>query len=100
MRVVPRRFEAEVNHPEDRIPILATGDEYEEESPILGTIFSSVTDPKVENDVFQYAKAHNGVIDVSETSSSLGIPQDDVEHSVLRLVAQGKIKSPNSELSR
>jgi division protein CdvB (Snf7/Vps24/ESCRT-III family) len=100
LHVVPSRFEAEVNTIEDRIPILATGDdEYEEESPILGTIFSTVSDPKVENDVLKYASDHNGVINVSETSSTLGIPQDEVEQSMIRLVAQGKVKS-GSESSR
>ena len=37
--------------------------------------------------------AHNGVIDISETSMNLGIPQDEVEHSMIRLVAAGKVKS-------
>jgi division protein CdvB (Snf7/Vps24/ESCRT-III family) len=100
LRVMPSRFEADVNLVEDRIPILATGDDYEEESPILGTIFSTVADPKVENDVLRYATAHNGVIDVSETSANLGIPQDEVEQSMIRLVAQGKVKSQRSESSR
>jgi siroheme synthase len=59
-----------------------------------------VADPKVENDVLRYATAHNGVIDVSETSANLGIPQDEVEQSMIRLVAQGKVKSQRSESSR
>ena len=100
LRVMPSRFESEVSHSDDRIPILATGDDFEEEeSPILGTLFSSRTDPKVESEVLRYATAHNGVIDVTETSSRLGIPQDEVELSTIRLVAQGKVRS-GSESSR
>lgn len=101
LHVMPSRYEAEINQVEGRIPILATGEEYEgeEESPVLGTLFARKTDPKVENEVLRYAKDHNGVIDVTETSTNLGIPQDEVEVSMLRLVAQGKVKS-RSESSR
>ncbi len=99
LHVLPSRYEAEVNQVDDRIPILATGDEYEEENPVLGTIFASRTDPKVENEVLRYASAHNGVIDVTETSVNLGIPQEEVESSMIRLVAEGKVKS-RSESSR
>lgn len=101
LHAMPGKFAADVSIVEDRIPILATGDEdEEEESPILGTIFSRRADPKVENEVLNYATAHNGVIDASETSTRLGIPQDEVEQSMIRLVAQGKVKSQRSESSR
>ncbi|MDA4136162.1 MAG: hypothetical protein OK449_04070 [Thaumarchaeota archaeon] len=101
LHVMPSKFATDVHMVEDRIPILATGEEDgEEESPILGTIFSRRADPKVENEVLTYATAHNGVIDVSETSTHLGIPQDEVEQSMIRLVAQGKVKSQRSESSR
>ena len=99
LHVLPSRYEAEVSQVDDRIPVLATGDDYEEESPVLGTIFASRADPKVENEVLRYATAHNGVIDVSETSVNLGIPQEEVESSMIRLVAEGKVKS-RSESSR
>ncbi len=99
LHVMPSRFEADINGVEDRVPVLATGDDYEEESPILGTIFSSRVDQQVETEVLTYANAHNGVIDVSETSTSLGIPQDEVEMSMIRLVAEGKVKQ-RSESSR
>jgi len=100
LHVMPSKFKADLSVVEDRIPILATGDDYEEESPVLGTLFSNRTDPKVENEVLSYATAHNGIIDVSETSIRLGIPQDEVEQSMIRLVAQGKVKTQRSESSR
>ncbi|MGA2665144.1 MAG: hypothetical protein ABSF83_09390 [Nitrososphaerales archaeon] len=100
LHVMPGRYEAEIHQtetgeegPEDRIPILATGDDEEEGSVVLGTIFGPPTDPKVEGEVLNYATTHEGVIDISETSVSLGIPQDEVEHTMIRLVAAGKIKS-------
>jgi division protein CdvB (Snf7/Vps24/ESCRT-III family) len=97
--LMPSRYEAEIEEVEGRIPVLATGDDLEEESPILGTLFSSRVDPKVEKEVLTYANAHDGVVDVSETSSNLGIPQDEVELSAIRLVAEGKVK-PRSESLR
>ncbi len=99
MEVMPSALDEDISQVDDRVPILATGDDYEEESPVLGTIFSSRVDPHVETQVLKYAKDHNGVIDVSETSNSLGIPMDEVELSMLHLVAQEKVKS-GSESSR
>jgi division protein CdvB (Snf7/Vps24/ESCRT-III family) len=101
LNVVPSMFEQEMRQSEDRIPILTTGDDYEEEeSPTLGTIFTRASDPRVESEVLKYASSHDGVVDVSETSSTLGIPLDEVEQSTIRLVAQGKVKSQKSEPSR
>jgi division protein CdvB (Snf7/Vps24/ESCRT-III family) len=95
LHIVPSAFEAEVSGVEDRVPVLATGDDFDEEdeSPVLGTIFANRPDSKVESQVLKYAAEHNGVIDVSETSINLGIPQPEVELSTIRLVAQGKVKS-------
>ena len=104
LHVMPGRYEAEIHQSQageaaeeammdDRIPILATGDDEEEGSVVLGTIFGPPADPKVEGEVLNYATTHEGVIDISETSVSLGIPQDEVEHTMIRLVAAGKIKS-------
>lgn len=99
LEIMPSGVEQDIEQVDDRVPILATGDDFEEESPVLGTIFSSRVDPQVETQVLKYAKDHNGVIDVSETSNSLGIPMDEVELSMLRLVAQEKVKT-GSESSR
>lgn len=97
LHTMPRRFETEVSQPEDRIPILATGEDDEDENVILGMIFAKDADPRVEDEVLKYATAHKGVIDVSETSVNLGIPQDAVEQTMIRLVAQGKVKSQRSD---
>jgi division protein CdvB (Snf7/Vps24/ESCRT-III family) len=92
LHVMPSRYEQEIHQTDDHIPILATGDDGEE-NVVLGTIFGPPNNPKVEGEVLRYATAHDGVIDISETSMSLGIPQDEVEHSMIRLVAAGKVKS-------
>jgi division protein CdvB (Snf7/Vps24/ESCRT-III family) len=102
LKNVPIVFEGQVGEAvEDRLSILTTGDDYEEEeSPILGTIFKPSSDPRIEQELLKYAAAHDGVVDATETSTSLGIPQEAVEHSMIRLVAQGKVKSQKSETSR
>ncbi len=92
LHVMPSRYEQEIHQTDDHIPILATGDDGEE-NVVLGTIFGPPNNPKVEGEVLRYATAHNGIIDISETSMNLGIPQDEVEHSMIRLVAAGKVKS-------
>ncbi len=93
LHLMPSRYEEEIHRTDDRIPILATGDDSEDEQIILGTIFGPSADPKVEGEVLKYATSHDGVIDVSETSINLGIPQDEVEQSMIRLVAAGKVRS-------
>ena len=43
---MPSRYEAEIHQTEDRIPILATGDDGEEENVVLGTIFGREPTPR------------------------------------------------------
>jgi division protein CdvB (Snf7/Vps24/ESCRT-III family) len=92
LNVMPSRFEAEISSANDQVPILATAEESDEEAA-LGTIYSSPNDSKVEGEVLRYASTHNGVIDVSDTSSKLGIPQDEVEKHMIHLIAQGRVKT-------
>ena len=92
LNVMPSMFEAELHRSEeDHIPILASGEDGEEENIILGTVFEPSDDSKIEGEVLRYATAHNGVVDISETAVDLGIPQDEVENSMIRLVAAGKV---------
>jgi division protein CdvB (Snf7/Vps24/ESCRT-III family) len=92
LNVMPSMFEAELHRSEeDHIPILASGEDGEEENIILGTVFEPSDDTKIEGEVLRYATAHNGVVDISETAVNLGIPQDEVENSMIRLVAAGKV---------
>ena len=84
---------AEITQTEDHIPHprdrrRRRGGEPDTRHHLLG----AGPDPKVESEVLRYAIAHNGVIDISETSMNLGIPQDEVEHSMIRLVAAGQGK--------
>jgi division protein CdvB (Snf7/Vps24/ESCRT-III family) len=95
LNMMPGKFDEEIlRTADDHTPLLATGDgdEEEEESIVLGTIYSAPKDQKVEHEVLKYAATHEGALDVSRTAQQLGIPQDLVEESMIHLVAQGKVK--------
>jgi len=95
LNMMPGKFDEQILRTADEhMPLLATGDdeEGEEESIMLGTIYSAPKDQKVEHEVLKYAATHEGAMDVSRTAQQLGIPQDLVEESMIHLVAQGKVK--------
>jgi len=97
--MVPGKFEEQIlRSADDHVPLLATGDE-EEETIVLGTIYSAPKDEKVDFEVLRYASTHEGALDISQTSHQLGIPQDIVEQSMIHLVAQGKVKPMPSRSS-
>ena len=76
-----------------RVPILATGDEEDDEAAMLGTIYR--TQPQVEDaeeQVLQYAAIHNGDVDISDASTVLKMAPDDVEQAMLKLMSEGKVK--------
>jgi division protein CdvB (Snf7/Vps24/ESCRT-III family) len=99
LSMMPGKFEEQIlRTAEDHAPLLATGDE-DEENVVLGTIYSAPKDEKIDYEVLRYAATHEGAMDVSRTSQQLGIPQDVVEESMIHLVAQGKVKPAPSRSS-
>ena len=92
LKVSPRLIEREAPEIQQRIPILAAGDDEDEEDQILGTVFKPVRPDDTEERVLQYAAIHNGKVDVTDASSALKMPSDDVEQAMLTLLAQGKVK--------
>jgi division protein CdvB (Snf7/Vps24/ESCRT-III family) len=92
LNIMPGKFEEQIHRTaDDHTALLATGDD-EEESVVLGTLYSAPKDEKVDFEVLRYASTHEGALDISRTSQQLGIPQDLVEQSMIHLVAQGKVK--------
>ena len=75
-----------------RVPLLATGEDDEEEAAILGTIYKPKPVEVNEEQVLQYAAIHNGNVDISDASTALKLPSDDVEQAMLTLLAQGKVR--------
>ncbi|MDA4118166.1 MAG: hypothetical protein OK455_07465 [Thaumarchaeota archaeon] len=97
--VVPGEFEEQIlRTADDHTPLLATGDD-DEETLVLGTLYASPKDERIETAVLRYAVTHDGAMDVSRTSEQLGIPQDLVEQSMIHLVAAGKVKPAPSRSS-
>jgi division protein CdvB (Snf7/Vps24/ESCRT-III family) len=88
----PLQIKKESQEGDRRIPLLATGEEDEEESAILGTIFKPRPAQESEEQVLQYAAIHNGNVDVTDASNVLKMPSDDVEQAMLTLMATGKVK--------
>jgi len=75
-----------------RVPLLATGEDDDEDSAILGTVYKPRPAHETEEQVLQYAAIHNGNVDITDASSVLKMPPDDVEQAMLILMAQGKVK--------
>ena len=78
--------------PESRVPLLATGEDDEEEASLLGTLYKPRQVEDAEERVLQYAAIHNGRLDITDASSVLKMPSDDVEQAMLTLISQGKVK--------
>ncbi len=75
-----------------RVPLLEGVDENEEEAAILGTMYRPKPVEEAQEQVLQYAAIHNGNVDISDASTALKMPSDDVEQAMLTLIAQGKVK--------
>jgi len=62
--MMPGKFEEQIlRTSDDRMPLLATGDE-EEENIVLGTIYTTPKNETVEFEVLRYAATHEGALDV------------------------------------
>ncbi len=81
---------------EHRVPILATGEE-DEESSFLGTVYKPQKVVDAEEQVLQYAAIHDGSVDVTDASTQLKLPSDDIEQAMLKLMSEGKVKMNEPE---
>ncbi len=75
-----------------RVPLLEGVDDDDEEAAFLGTMYRPKPAEDAEEQVLQYAAIHNGSVDISDASSALKMPSDDVEQAMLTLLAQGRVK--------
>ena len=92
LRVSPKLIQREAPEIQQRVPMLATGGDEDEESQMLGTLYGPQPADEAEERVLQYAAIHNGNVDVTDASTVLKMPSDDVEQAMLTLMAQGKVK--------
>jgi division protein CdvB (Snf7/Vps24/ESCRT-III family) len=89
----PRQIQQEADELDRRVPLLAAGGgDEDEEARTLGTLYRSRPVEDAEEQVLQYAAIHNGNVDISDVSTVLKMPSDDVEQAMLKLLSEGKVK--------
>jgi len=89
--ISPYQIQHEVDELDNRVPLLATSGE-DEEASILGTLYKPHPVDDAEEKVLQYAAIHNGNVDITDASTVLKMPSDEVEQAMLTLMAEGKVK--------
>ena len=90
LAVTPEAIRRQTETP--RVPILATGEEDDGEKRFLGVLYASAREDGTEDQVLKYASAHDGAIDVTDASKSLALQPDEVEHAMLKLLSEGRVK--------
>jgi division protein CdvB (Snf7/Vps24/ESCRT-III family) len=89
----PRQIQQEADELDGRVPLLAGGEgDEDEEARTLGTLYRSRHKEDAEEQVLQYAAIHNGNVDISDLSTVLKMPSDDVEQAMLKLLSEGRVK--------
>jgi len=74
-----------------RVPVLATGED-DGEKRFLGVLYTSAREDGSEDQVLKYASAHAGAVDVNDASKTLALQPDEVEHAMLKLLSEGRVK--------
>ena len=97
MVVSPRQIQRNGEEMARRVPLLATGEEEDEELAVLGTLYRSSPREEAEEQVLQYAAIRNGSIDISDATTMLKMPSDDIEEAMMNLLAEGKVKVDKRE---
>ncbi len=91
--VSPEVIERQTENVSQRVPILATGEEGDrDERPFLGVLYSSAREEGTEDEVLKYASTHDGTVEVNDASAALGLQPDEVEHAMLKLLSDGRVK--------
>ena len=90
LMVSPRVLQREAPQLQQRVPLLATGED-EDEPQVLGTMYRPRPPEDTEERVLQYAAIHNGSVDIQDASTVLKMPSDEVEQAMLTLMALGKV---------
>ena len=91
LAVTPEAVRRQMETP-SRVSILATGEEDDGEKRFLGVLYTSAREDGTEDLVLKYASAHAGAVDVNDASKSLSLQPDEVEHAMLKLLSEGRVK--------
>lgn len=90
--VSPRQIQREAEEMDRKVPLLATGEEDDDEIAMLGTLYRAPQAEDAEEQVLQYAAIHDGNVDITDASSVLKLPSDEVEQTMLKLLSEGKVR--------
>jgi hypothetical protein len=96
LAITPVQLESKSEQLERRVPLLEGDVGEDEEAPFLGTIYQPQPVEDTEEQVLQYAAIHDGSVDISDASTALKMPSDEVEQAMLTLMAQGRVKVHDS----
>lgn len=90
----PWKILEEAEASEKRTPLLATGEEgfVEDENSMIGVLYAPPQHEDAEEEVLHYAAIHDGSVDITDVSSVLKMPSDEVEQALLKLLSEGKVK--------
>ncbi len=92
LRVSPRAITSATESPDRRVSLLAGAEDGEEEESVLGVLYGSPQRGDSEEQVLKYANIHNGSVDVTDASSVLIMPPDELDHAMLKLISEDKVK--------
>ncbi len=92
LMVSPRTIQREAPGFSPRVALLEGMGEDDDADAILGTIYQPKPAEDTEEQVLKYAAIHNGNVDITDASTVLKMPSDEVEQAMLTLMARGKVK--------
>ncbi len=92
LRVTPEAIMRQTENLSQGVPLLATGEEDGEKKQFLGVLYASTREDGTEDQVLKYASAHGGAVDVNDASKTLTLQPDEVEHAMLKLLSEGRVK--------
>src|SRR5712692_11046463 len=91
LTVTPEAIRRQTENPH-RVPVLAMGEEDDGEKRFLGVLYTSAREDGTEDQVLKYASTHDGAVDVNDASKTLALQPDEVEHAMLKLLSEGRVK--------
>ncbi len=92
LNLPPIRIPRTAEELDRRVPLLEGAGEDDDEESFLGTVYKLQPAVDAEERVLEYAAIHDGSVDVTDASTVLKLPPDDVEHAMLTLMSQGRVK--------
>ncbi len=96
LNVSPQTIHEQTENLSQRVPLLEAGGE-DDEKPFLGVLYSSVREAKAVDEVLKYASVNDGSVEVGAASTALNLAPEEVEHAMLKLISEGRVKPKAGE---